>query len=145
MSKKAVLLTLTFLLSFILFTTNTSAEEYTGIGISFRGYTVSFEDDKGNKSEPKTYYYVDNVLPGGPAGRAGIQVNDILLEVNGKSLASVEGDEVVNNIRGPEGSYVTVKIMRTKVDKNGYSKPPIEKVFTIQRQKVSTNIKKEEK
>src|SRR3989338_6284614 len=112
MSKKAVLLTLTFLLSFILFTTNTSAEEYTGIGISFRGYTVSFEDDKGNKSEPKTYYYVDNVLPGGPAGRAGIQVNDILLEVNGKSLASVEGDEVVNNIRGPEGSYVTVKIMR---------------------------------
>ena len=72
-------------------------------------------------------------------------MNDILLEVNGKSLASVEGDEVVNNIRGPEGSYVTVKIMRTKVDKNGYSKPPIEKVFTIQRQKVSTNIKKEEK
>jgi len=141
--KKALLLMLATML--VSFTVAAFAEEFIGIGIRLKGYSMSFEDDKGNKSEPKNYYYVVSVLLGGPADHAGIQVGDILFEINGKSLAFVEVEEVVDSIRGPEGSFVSIKIMRSEVDKDGYTQPTIEKTFAIKRQKISMESKKEEK
>lgn len=51
-------------------------------------------------------------LKGSPAEKSGVQPQDIILEVNGKTLDGLSLDEVVGMIRGPKGSTVTLGIAR---------------------------------
>jgi serine protease Do len=56
---------------------------------------------------------VGSVTSGGPAGKAGIQPGDIILEVNGKPIA--DRDELVQMVVGLKpGTTVPVKILRDK-------------------------------
>ena len=56
-------------------------------------------------------------LDGTPAKSAGILAGDVILSVNGTSTAGSTVDEVVNQIRGPKGTVVTLQIGRTGQDK----------------------------
>lgn len=49
---------------------------------------------------------------GSPAQQAGIQAGDYVIRVDGEDTAGLSLDEVVSRIRGPEGSQVTLTIMR---------------------------------
>lgn len=49
---------------------------------------------------------------GTPADKAGLKNGDIIMAVNGEETAGWEMDEVVENIRGPEGTEVTLTILR---------------------------------
>ncbi len=53
-------------------------------------------------------------LDGTPAKRAGLQAGDKIYAVNGKSTLGMSIDAVVNEIRGPKGTKVTLTIIRGK-------------------------------
>jgi len=55
---------------------------------------------------------VATVFEGGPASGAGLKVNDVIIAVDKKKVAGVEISEIVNKIRGPEGTEVTLSINR---------------------------------
>ncbi|MDQ7029246.1 MAG: S41 family peptidase [Ardenticatenia bacterium] len=47
-----------------------------------------------------------------PAARAGLQADDIILEVDGQPLAGKDLNEAVSLIRGPVGTQVTLTVLR---------------------------------
>lgn len=51
-------------------------------------------------------------LKGTPADKAGIQPQDIIIEINGESATDISVSEAVNKIRGPKGETVTLTIIR---------------------------------
>jgi carboxyl-terminal processing protease len=53
---------------------------------------------------------VASVLPDSPAKRAHIQPNDVIVGVNGHSLAGVPEDVAVSRVKGPPGTPVTLAI-----------------------------------
>ncbi len=64
----------------------------------------------------------------GPAKEAGIQADDILTEVNGEDITTLDSDKVVEKIRGEEGTEVTIKVYRSSDSK--------EHEYTMLRRKV---------
>ncbi|MFM7183349.1 MAG: S41 family peptidase [Planctomycetota bacterium] len=63
------------------------------------------------KSAPDGLLVV-HVIPGSPAERAGIRASDHLVGVGGRSLAGMGVDEAAHLLQGPEGSLVTLAILR---------------------------------
>ncbi len=56
-------------------------------------------------------------LAGMPAEKAGLQAGDQIYAVDGESTAGLTIDEVVNKIRGPKGTKVTLTIFRKGFEK----------------------------
>jgi carboxyl-terminal processing protease len=57
------------------------------------------------------------VFHGSPADRAGIEVGDTIVAVNGDSIAGESSSEATSKIKGPEGTEVTVGIRDAKTGK----------------------------
>jgi len=55
---------------------------------------------------------VDFVVPGSGAERAGMQVGDKILKIDGKALKGVSEDEAARSMRGKAGTSVTLTILR---------------------------------
>jgi carboxyl-terminal processing protease len=62
---------------------------------------------------------VENGLPvivapfdGSPADKAGVKAGDIIIEVNGEDVTTLPLNEVVERIRGEEGTEVTIAVFR---------------------------------
>jgi carboxyl-terminal processing protease len=55
---------------------------------------------------------VQEVIPGSPAAKAGIEPGDVITQVNGRSLVKVSAQEALNLIRGRSGSTVTLGVRR---------------------------------
>lgn len=53
---------------------------------------------------------IGKVIPGGAAEAAGIKANDELLAVDNRDAANLAVAEVINLVRGPEGSEVTLTV-----------------------------------
>lgn len=53
---------------------------------------------------------VARVIGGAPAGEAGIEVGDLIVSVDGESIAGQNVEEVTARIKGPEGTKVTLGI-----------------------------------
>ena len=70
--------------------------QYGGIGARMRGPQAT----------------VIEVFPGTPAERAGIGAGDVIVGVDDTPTADMRLDEVVNLVRGPEGSPVRLRIQR---------------------------------
>ena len=62
----------------------------------------------------KEYNYCKIVkpMPGSPAEEAGLQADDIIVEVDGKDMMGVQSSEIVTYIKGPHGTTVDLKIFR---------------------------------
>ena len=71
---------------------------FVGIGV-----TIVYEND---------YNRVVEVFSDSPAEKAGIQVDDILLKVDGKDVKGLMGDEISSLVRGKVGSKVKVVVQR---------------------------------
>jgi carboxyl-terminal processing protease len=61
---------------------------------------------------------IENTLPvivapfdGSPAAEAGIEAGDIIIEVNGEDVTTLPLNEIVNRIRGPEGTKVVLTVL----------------------------------
>ena len=54
-----------------------------------------------------------NVIEGGPADRAGVKVGDIVEEIDGVATKGVALRDVVDRLRGEEGTDVTIKVRQS--------------------------------
>jgi carboxyl-terminal processing protease len=64
----------------------------------------------GNNSQGQLI--VVSPITGFPAYNSGVKAGDIITSINGKSTANLNVDAAVNLIRGPQGSYVKLDVIR---------------------------------
>ena len=84
-----------------------------------------FEDSKDGKfsgiglsvGEDKRGLLVINVFEGTPAEKAGITAGDLVVAVEGKSLAGVSADAAASQIKGRPGTKVTITVVDGKTGK----------------------------
>lgn len=57
---------------------------------------------------------VESVFKGSPAERAGIEVGETIVSVDGRSIAGLDSNAATALIKGPEGSEVTVGVSGSK-------------------------------
>lgn len=55
---------------------------------------------------------LDGLTPGAPAERAGVQLHDLLVEVDGKSISGLSLEAVAALVRGKAGTVVTLGVRR---------------------------------
>ena len=72
---------------------------YVGIGI-----TIEAKEQEG--------FLVKAVNEGGPAGEAGVQVDDLVIEVEGQDVREMTAADVRNLVRGEEGTCVSLTVLR---------------------------------
>ena len=71
----------------------------TGIGITV---------NKGDNNEIK----IVEIAEKGPAEKAGLKINDIIIEVDGKNVNEMEYSDAVNLVRGKAGTEVNISVKR---------------------------------
>ena len=54
-----------------------------------------------------------DIIPGGPAEKAGIQAGDVIATIDGKSTKGLTSDEDAKMLRGKEGTSCRLGIERT--------------------------------
>lgn len=85
--------------------------EFVGIGARIdlkEEYTGSLQSKPYNSSRP----YIVEPMDGGPAQKAGLKKDDVILAIDGRSTADMSEDAVVSFIRGKSGTPVRLKIDR---------------------------------
>jgi carboxyl-terminal processing protease len=60
----------------------------------------------------------DQVFHGSPAERAGIEVGDVIVAVDGNSIAGIDSGTATEKIKGPEGTDVVVGVLDPKTGKD---------------------------
>lgn len=73
---------------------------YVGIGVT----VMSSDEQEG--------LLISVVNPGGPAERAGIQINDVIVGVDGKDVRELDISSIRDMIRGEIGTQVTINVLR---------------------------------
>jgi carboxyl-terminal processing protease len=61
-------------------------------------------------TEVKRGLQVEKIFPGSPAERAGLESGDLIVSVEGKSIAGESSEVSTEKIKGPEGSEVTIGV-----------------------------------
>jgi carboxyl-terminal processing protease len=72
--------------------------EFSGVGLSV--------------TEVKAGLRVTNAFPGSPARAAGVKHGDVVVAVNGRSIAGRDAELTTAEIKGPEGTSVRITIVR---------------------------------
>lgn len=76
------------------------ANAYVGVGITIL------------QQEGNAGFLILNVTPGGPAEEAGLLAEDLLIKVAGTDVREVTTEEVRDLVRGKEGSFVDMTVLR---------------------------------
>jgi carboxyl-terminal processing protease len=103
-------------------TTYLSPEEYRNMQSSLHGEMEGIGATIGLRKRRPT---IMSVLPDSPAQKAGLRIGDVILKVDGKDVAGLSLDQIVQRVRGPANSKVRLTIQR-----EGVSRP---QDFTITR------------
>lgn len=88
---------------------------------SFSGIGAELGENSSNEIE------VIAPLASTPAAKAGLQPQDVIVSINGVSTSSMSIDQAVDDIRGPQGTKVTLQVVRGQT--------PI--TFTITRENIT--------
>jgi carboxyl-terminal processing protease len=91
----------------------------------------AFEGVGMNVRKDKRGLRVLTVFPGSPATRSGIKTGDLIVAVNGKSIAGLSSDLATARIKGPAGTKVTLTLVSGK-------RPP--RKLTVTRQKIELPV-----
>jgi carboxyl-terminal processing protease len=75
-------------------------------------YGVGMEIDARPEKMGKVVTEVVEPLPGSPAFGAGLRPGDIISAVDGRSTMNMDSNQVADLLRGPEGTRVTVSVLR---------------------------------
>jgi carboxyl-terminal processing protease len=89
-------------------------------GNRYVGLQIALGMDAGSKRA-----MVQEVLEGGPAEKAGLKKGDVIEEIDGTSTEGADVREVVERLRGAEGTSVTIRVRQQK--------QPESRVLTITR------------
>ncbi|HTX56221.1 MAG TPA: S41 family peptidase [Candidatus Acidoferrales bacterium] len=84
-------------------------------GTDFGGTGIVIQEDQTTK-----YIAVSDVVPDGPADKAGIQQDDLITGIDGHSTKGWSVDRASAHLRGKEGTKVSITILR-----DGKTLPPI--------------------
>ena len=90
----------------------------TGLSGQFEGIgaVITTVDDHGSQgcspAGTTCHVAVSSLIPGAPAERAGLRPADVMLSVDGTSVAGKTIDQVVTLVRGPAGTAVTLRVQR---------------------------------
>lgn len=76
-------------------------------GGNFSGVGIAIQVDDTSK-----YLYVSDVIPDGPAEKAGIQSGDVIVSVDGKSTKGLTTEQDAKMLRGKEGTFTQITIRR---------------------------------
>ncbi|HTU69240.1 MAG TPA: S41 family peptidase [Candidatus Baltobacteraceae bacterium] len=76
-------------------------------GSDFGGTGIVIQADDASK-----YIAVSDVVPGGPADKAGIQQDDLITAIDGQSTKGWSIDRASAHLRGKEGTKVSITILR---------------------------------
>lgn len=77
--------------------------EFPGIGVSI--ISKAPEDDA---------LVIIDIIPGGPAQKAGLKSGDKIVEADGNKFKGLSTDEAISKLKGKVGSVLIVKILRNK-------------------------------
>lgn len=99
---------------------------------------ASYVEDKNNSyvgigvtiEQAENGYRVVRLTADGPAQKAGVAVNDVIIAVDGQSVAELSMDEGKELVRGPEGTEVVITVLRAGEELS----------FTITRRTVKTVV-----
>ncbi|HTZ55625.1 MAG TPA: S41 family peptidase [Candidatus Acidoferrum sp.] len=92
------------------------AELNTGLdGADFGGTGIVIQEDDTSK-----YIAVSDVVPDGPADKAGVQQDDLIIAIDGTSTKGWTTDRASAHLRGKEGTKVSITLQR-----NGKALAPI--------------------
>jgi carboxyl-terminal processing protease len=61
---------------------------------------------------------ITSAFADGPAFRAGVRDRDVITGVNGKSVAGMEVDDIIKQIKGPEGTTVKLTLTQASTGKS---------------------------
>jgi carboxyl-terminal processing protease len=94
------------------YTTFLTPKEYAALnegldGGNFSGVGIAIRVDDDTKLLRAT-----DIIPGGPAEKAGIQAGDVIVTIDGKSTKGLTSDEDAKMLRGKEGTIVRLGIER---------------------------------
>ena len=95
-----------------------SENAYVGVGMTIQ----AAEDGSG--------FLILEVVAGGPAEEAGIQVKDLLIQVENTDVRNLGITEVRDLVKGEEGTYVSLTVLRQGTHET----------FSVQRRKVETPV-----
>lgn len=87
--------------------------EYVGIGA-----VVSYDGE---------YATISSMFTNSPSKKAGMEVGDKLVEIDGKKIIGLNSNEISNLIKGKVGSKIVIKVLRGDEEKE----------FTLKREKIS--------
>lgn len=76
-------------------------------GSDFGGTGIVIQEDDATK-----YIAVSNVVPDGPADKAGIQQDDLITAIDGQSTKGWTVDRASAHLRGKEGTKVSITVLR---------------------------------
>jgi carboxyl-terminal processing protease len=79
---------------------NQTLGTYTGIGVSMQ--------------KAQEHFMVFRVIPDSPAAAAGIEVGDVILEIDGRPVAGVDQEAIRRMIEGPAGTAIDVIFHRDR-------------------------------
>lgn len=97
---------------------------------TFRGVGILVEGDSGSDG-----LIVTRPLPGSPAQEAGVLAGDRIIAVDGESVVEMPRDLIIEKIKGPIGTPVTLTVERM-----AEGEEPEELALTMQRAQVSTPV-----
>jgi carboxyl-terminal processing protease len=92
---------------------------------TFEGVGMTVRDDKRGLRVVK-------VFKGSPADRAGIRTDDVIVAVNGRSIAGLPSTVATGRIKGPAGTFVTLGVTSP-----GAAKP---RVLRVRRERIQVPI-----
>ncbi|NWG72660.1 MAG: S41 family peptidase [Parvularculaceae bacterium] len=93
-----------------------TAEEFTRMQEQTRGtfaglgIQVTMDTEGPDKGFVKVISPIDDT----PAQRAGIQTNDLIVEINGEAVQGLTIDDAISKLKGPKGTSVEIKVVRKR-------------------------------
>ena len=95
---------------------------------SFAGLGIQVTMD--NEGPDKGYIKVIAPIDDTPAARAGMQTDDLIVEIDGEPVMGMSIDEAISKLKGEKGTKVDIKVVRNR-EEDGFDLTLIRDIVTV--------------
>ena len=96
---------------------------------SFAGLGIQVQMD--NEGPDKGYVKVVAPIDDTPAQRAGMQTNDLIVEIDGEDVMGMSIDEAISKMKGEKGTKINISVVRDRT-KEPFSLTLVRDIVTVQ-------------